>query len=219
MENTAASSLDKLFSAGAFSLHPEEKKTLLLDALNESYQYHYANCPAFARYSQRRHLDQTTLFKNVADIPYLPVQAFKEFWSQLVSVPASDIKIKLQSSATSGKPSTVGVDKETSKRQVKALSSVLSAVLGPKRRPFLIMDLDPSKAPLEAVGARGAAVRGFLNLARESHYCMNLDDKGLVFNDVAFNEKLEQFEKNQDVGIVGCFYCIARWCRHLGRNF
>lgn len=165
-----------------------------LAAVNESYRHHFKSCKAYQRFCRRRGLDEAHKFTCLEDVPFLPVQAFKENADLLSSVPASEIKIRLSSSATSGKPSTVVIDKKTSKRQIKALAAVMSAVLGRQRRPFIVFDADPHKVGAGSLGARNAAVRGFLNLAREVRYVMDLDANGKpVLNEGLFEQALREF--------------------------
>ena len=116
----------------------------------------------------------------MTELPWLPVQAFKENAALLRSVDAAQITVRLNSSATSGVPSSVDIDRVTAKRQVRALAAVITEVLGPKRRPFLVLDTDPRTMSGQGLGARGAAVRGFLNLAREAAYFMEAGPGGML---------------------------------------
>lgn len=174
------SATDALLDRRPYSLAAEEKRCLLMAALNEAYRHHFANCAAYRRYCERRGFRSDSSFNVAAELPFLPVQAFKENANLLRSVDAAQITTRLQSSATSGVPSSVDIDKVTAKRQVRALAAVISEVLGAKRRPFLVLDIDPRSGGVHALGARSAAVRGFLNLAREARYFMTADAGGLL---------------------------------------
>lgn len=66
----------------------------------------------------------------VADIPPIPVHIFKAIGHKLSSVSDDTIKAKLQSSATSGVPSTILLDKVTARRQTRAMARVMQEVLG-----------------------------------------------------------------------------------------
>jgi len=172
--------LDTLLNRSPYSFPAIEKHTLLLASLNEAYRHHMIACPAYRHYCERRGFQVDRVFDEVADLPYLPIQAFKENAALLRSVDVRQITTRLSSSATSGVASSVDIDKITAKRQVRALASVISEVLGPKRRPFLVLDIDPRTAGPGGLGARNAAVRGFLNLAREAHYFMEVGAGGLL---------------------------------------
>jgi len=156
--------------------------------MHESLEWHLRACPAFARYCEKRGLEASSLPDCLEEFPYLPVHAFKYNADLLLSVDRADIKTRLQSSATSGTPSEVGLDKLTQKRQVKALTAVIAATLGAKRRPVIMMDVDPREYP-QNIGARGAAVRGFLNLASEVYYVMRPGPEGCLVPDEARLER------------------------------
>jgi Acyl-CoA reductase (LuxC)/Acyl-protein synthetase, LuxE len=123
-------------------------------------------------------------------IPGLPVAAFKEHPGLLTSVPDATLTGRLSSSATSGVASVVSIDRETSKRQVRALAAVLGDMLGQTRRPFIVMDADPRFG--SAGAARVAATRGFLNLASSVTYGLVQDGSGaLVVDEPAILRALE----------------------------
>ncbi|MGE9296689.1 MAG: acyl-CoA reductase [Puniceicoccales bacterium] len=163
--------IDDLLKAPPFGLDSAERDTQLRNALHVAYQHHFANCPAYRRFCEGRGLSSETTFASLADIPYLPVQAFKDSADLLRSVPEEEVRTTLQSSATSGLPSSVVIDGTTAKRQARALAGVLTATLGPKRRPLLVFDADP-RSGRGVLGARSAAVQGFMNLGREVNFAL-----------------------------------------------
>jgi Acyl-protein synthetase, LuxE/Acyl-CoA reductase (LuxC) len=164
--------IDALLEFPPYGAPEPERQRRLLAAMNVAYRHHTLNCPAYRRFCEKRGFDAGHVFTSLAEIPYLPVQAFKENSDLLRSVAPDAVRTILQSSATSGVPSTVAVDRVTAKRQVKALTAVIAASLGRQRRPFLVLDVAPH-AGSDGLGARGAAVRGFLNLASEVRYLMH----------------------------------------------
>lgn len=201
--------IDALIKRPPFVTPVEDKNGLLLEALQLAYRHHYDSCDGYRRFCDRRSLGPQTVFTRIEDLPYLPVQAFKRFSDQLTSVNAGDVKTRLQSSATSGVPSTILVDAITAKRQVRALVSVLSASLGSTRRPFLIMDVDPRGSASAAVGARSAAVKGFLNLAREAHYFIEDHSGALSFTRERFEEALSSsIERDEPLVVFGFTYVL-----------
>ncbi len=171
---------DALLSAPPYGLPAKEKQALLLAALKHAYRHHFVSCAAYRHYCERRGFALNQAFTDITELPYLPVQAFKENAGLLRSVAPAQITTRLSSSATSGVASSVDIDKVTAKRQVRALSAVIGEVLGQKRRPFLVLDVDPRTAGPGGLGARSAAVRGFLNLAREASYFMEAEAGGLL---------------------------------------
>ena len=110
--------------------------------------------------------------------------------SDLSSVEKKDIKASLQSSATSGKPSKVLIDKITSRRQVKAMSKVLGDFIGMKRRKFHVLDVNPSTEKNMEISARGAAAMGFLNFSSGADYHLTIN------NDSTLDFNLKHFEEN-----------------------
>jgi hypothetical protein len=167
--------LDPMLAPPAFGGSEPDRRGRLLEALNAAYARHVTECPAYRRYCQRRGFGPGRVFDSVEAFPFLPVQAFKESAGLLCSVPQSEVKTRLYSSATTGKPSEIVIDQRTARRQVRALATVMQAVLGERRRPFLVMDADPRQVTPGVLRARTAAVRGFLNAARDVRY-------GLVAN-------------------------------------
>lgn len=203
MNDENSNVIDNLLTLDPFGIDPREKSSLLLEALTQSYAFHFNHCPAYRRFCIRRGFGNESRFASIEEIPYLPVQAFKEFPELLISVPRSQISGSIQSSATSGVPSTILIDKITAKRQRKALAAVMSKVLGPRRRPFLVLDIDPRKTGLGALGARSAAVQGFLNLASRADYFMESDQKGnLILNTDSLLSRLDNLDKEQEPVVV-----------------
>ena len=211
IETTSA--LDRLFEAKPYELSADEKRKLFLLAMNESFQHHVIQCPPYQRYCARRGVGLETQFTILADIPFLPVQAFKEFGEKLVSVESAQRIGRLQSSATSGIPSTVVIDKTTSKRQIRALAAVISEALGAKRRQFLILDVDPRTGNAAALGARNAAVRGFLNLASKATYFVESDSIGaLALQRDDFVREIESLPSDQPVTVFGFTFVLYAHC-------
>lgn len=120
----------------------------------------------------------------------MQVSVFKELGSRLNSVEQKYIKLTLQSSATSGTPSSVPVDAITSKRQARAMIKVVGSYIGNERKPFLIMDVDPASGFREILGARYAAVSGYLNFASDVGYFLKVDGSNTYYFD---NEGIKEY--------------------------
>ncbi|MEM8550498.1 MAG: acyl-CoA reductase, partial [Verrucomicrobiota bacterium] len=205
-----SSAVDQLMALPVFSTPEGDKAQALLEAMQESLGHHLQACPAFANYAKARGITPDTLPNSLTDFPFLPVQAFKHSATLLHSVLEDEVRSVLHSSATSGVPSLIPVDKVTAKRQVKALAAVLEAVFGGQRRPFIVLDVDPRGANAAHLGARHAAVRGFLNLAREVTYVMKADAAGqLVLDKGALQAALEQASAaGEPVVVFGFTYVL-----------
>jgi len=167
-------SFETLLSIGPYSLNHIDKEKLFKKALLDNFKHHYENCRPYQKLCNKRgwNLSTDKNFK-LENFPYLPVEIFKNM--HLSSVMNENVVRILKSSASSGQiPSTVPLDNETRKRQMKSLIWLLSHRLGKKRRPFIVMDVDPKniKAEQHTISARAAAVRGFLTAASSQKYCM-----------------------------------------------
>ncbi|WP_309396747.1 acyl-CoA reductase [Cerasicoccus maritimus] len=197
-----------MIKTSPYSLAGEARRARLLEAMHDAYRHHFESCAAYRRFCEGRGLSAVSKFAALEEIPYLPVQAFKDSADLLRSVPDSEVKTTLQSSATSGLPSSVAVDAITAKRQVRALASVLGTALGPKRRPLLVFDADP-RSGSGVMGARSAAVQGFLNLAREVDYAMMPENGVLTLQRKVLNELAERWaDSNEPVLLFGFTFLV-----------
>ncbi len=202
--------IDDLLDFPPYAVPEQERQRHLLAAMNIAYQHHTSHCPAYRRFCSKRGFDPEFVFDSLDAIPYLPVQAFKENADLLRSVEKDSIRTTLHSSATSGIPSKIVIDRVTAKRQVKALTAVIAAALGRQRRPFLVLDVPPNTDSL-GLGARGAAVRGFLNLASEVRYLMRTQDDGtLIIDNDAFAQAMGNVDRPAVVfGFTYVLYAYA----------
>lgn len=186
---------DTLLKEAPYASDQNKIQKELAASLKEELIFHYHNNDYYKRYCDRNKFDPLTFNGDIKSIPTVSVQVFKTLGPLLKSVGTDEIKIKLQSSATSGVPSTVIVDRITAKRQSLAMAKVIGEYIGKSRKPFVIIDVNPALAKSEALGARGAAVRAYLNFASSVEYVMDADKN----NDLLFNKpKLVEFIKAQD---------------------
>ena len=179
-------SFESLLTFEPYSLNHIDKDRLFKKALFDNFSHHYKNCAPYQKLCNKRGWSLSTdeNFK-LEDFPFLPVEIFRDM--HLSSVSSENIVRTLQSSATSGQtPSSVPLDNETRKRQMKTLIWFLSNRLGKKRRPFVVMDVDPKDIKTEqpTISARAAAVRGFMTAASSQKYCMSEDTSGEMHLDL-----------------------------------
>jgi phenylacetate-coenzyme A ligase PaaK-like adenylate-forming protein len=114
----------------------------------------------------------------LADLPYLPVGAFKSN-PPLALVDANEVKRTLTSSATTGQvPSRVVLDAETAKRMTKGVTTIIRDFIGPARRPYLVIDTPENLSTQGELGARGAAIQGLGSFATEVVCCLRRDPEG-----------------------------------------
>lgn len=185
-----------------------ETDDLFMSALREEIIYHYEHNAMYRRFCDRKGFDPHQPF-TVEEIPPVSVSVFKELGFQLSSVPQKDLTLTLQSSATSGVPSTVVLDKMTAKRQGKAMIKVVGEFIGKERKPFLIMDIDPLSTSRKLLGARFAAVTGYLKFASKVGYFLHADDQGVFYFDVnGMRTFVETLPPEQPVVVFGFTYIL-----------
>lgn len=200
-------------TAQLLSMPPYEQSAeadkLYMQALQEELQFHYDHNEAYRQFCNRKGFDPHLPLTDIAQIPPVAVSVFKELGFSLASVPKEDIRLRLQSSATSGTPSTIVVDKETSRRQAKAMVKVMQEVIGRERKPFLVMDIDPRSEFKALLGARFAAITGYLNFASKAAYFLKANEKKVSYFDVdAMQEYLQTLPVEQPVVVFGFTYIL-----------
>ena len=112
------SQIDLLLDKEPFMLDASEKEKLFNEAIFESFSHHIENNELFRNYCNNQGFSLESNQMQLIDYPYLPVNIFKK--KKLYSVSNEKINATLSSSATSGKPSMIGIDSVTSKRQTVA---------------------------------------------------------------------------------------------------
>lgn len=188
--------------------YSDEAQGLFERALQEEAVFHYEHNEMYRRFCDRKGFDPHRPF-TAEQMPPVSVSVFKELGAQLNSVPADDVTLTLQSSATSGVPSTVVVDKVTAKRQARAMIKVVGQFIGAERKPFLIMDIDPRGAHRRLLGARFAAVTGYLRFASKMGYFLKADDNGVSYFDVeAIQQYVSQLDADKPVVVFGFTYIL-----------
>lgn len=163
--------LAELFARPQFSIPQAEKEALLLAELTDLVTHHADSCDPY-----RRILDATGSNRakpqSLAELPYLPVSLFKTHY--LFSVPSEDVFKTMTSSGTTGQAvSRVVLDRHTADLQSKALTAVMSRVLGGQRMPMIIVDTPNVVKDRTMFSARGAGVLGMLPFGRRHFYALN----------------------------------------------
>lgn len=173
----------------------KNKGGIFYSALMEEIRYHYDHNLLYRKFCDNKGFDPNQFNGEISEIPPVQVSVFKELGNRLNSVEKKDIKLTLQSSATSGTPSSVPVDVITSKRQARAMIKVVGNYIGNERKPFLIMDVDPTSGFKEILGARYAAVSGYLNFASDVGYFLKVDGNNTYYFD---NDGITEYIKSLD---------------------
>lgn len=199
--------IDQLFSEPVYS-DAEQTNDLYMKSLRDELIFHYENNEMFRHFCDHKGFNPAGDWKTIEEIPPIAVSVFKDLGFGLRSVPAENIKLKLQSSATSGVPSTIVVDKVTSKRQAKAMVKVIQEFIGRERKPFLVMDIDPKSEFRSLLGARFAAITGYLNFASKAGYFLKANN-GIAYFDVdAIQEYVATLPADQPVVVFGFTYIL-----------
>ena len=199
---------ENLIKEPAFHYDSAKKEAIFYPALMEELRFHYANNALYRRFCNNKGFNPETFSGSIVEIPPIQVSVFKELGRQLNSVPKDDIRLTLQSSATSGVPSSVPLDSVTSKRQARTMVRVLGDYIGNERKPFLIMDVDPASGFGHILGARYAAVSGYLNFASEAGYFLKVDDNNHYYFDGDSIREYIQKIGNQSAIVFGFTYIL-----------
>ena len=207
MSEELLTQMDQLFSEPVYSETPQTE-AIYLKALQEELIFHYEHNDMYRQFCNRKGFNPHSELTDIKQIPPVAVSVFKNLGFGLASVPKEDIKLRLQSSATSGTPSTIVVDKVTSKRQAKAMVKVMQEFIGKERKPFLVMDIDPRSEFRALLGARFAAITGYLNFASKAGYFLKAKNGVSYFDIEAIKDYLTTIPSDQPVVVFGFTYIL-----------
>jgi len=172
-----AQGIESQLTAPLYGLDPKERHGSLVALLKKELAYACARNMKFRNYVQHWPVDFHAA-DTLADLPYLPVGAFKAN-PPLALVDASEFKRTLTSSATTGQvPSRVVLDAETAKRMTKGVTTIIKDFIGPARRPYLVIDTPENVRSQGELGARGAAIQGLGSFATETVCCLRSGPDG-----------------------------------------
>jgi len=146
-------------------------KSPILEDLITLTEHHRAACKPYSNYCDTINPIRKRP-ESLADIPFLPVRAFKDF--DLLSVTDSEVFKIMMSSGTSGARSRIYVDRETAQLQTRTLTAIFGETFGKIRSPMLVIDRAATVNDRNHFSARTAAVNGFSIMAHDR--CFALDD-------------------------------------------
>ena len=175
---------DGLVKIGPYELNKTEKEKLFFDSLMEELKFHFENNKQYRNFCINKNFDPFSFEGELKEIPSIAVSVFKDLGTNLKSVPENEVKLSLQSSATSGIPSTIVLDKITAKRQAKVMVKVVKDFIGVERKPFIVVDVSPEPKNIKFLGARYAAIGGYLNFADKVNYALVKDHNDTVSSDI-----------------------------------
>jgi hypothetical protein len=173
--------INEILEIAPYSLDRTAKHKLLNERLHELTKHHYEACPEYRRMVDARGLDINAL-PDYEQLPFLPVRLFKEF--ELRSCAKEDVVKTLTSSGTTGQQvSKIFLDRDAAALQTKCLTKIVSAFLGTKRVPMLILDSSAVVKNRAMFSARGAGILGFSMFGSKRQYAldenMELDIEGM----------------------------------------
>ena len=163
---------DNLIAINPYELDAKQRSELFSEALLEEIKFHYDNNEQYHHFCTNKNFNPYDFQGDLDQIPPIAVSVFKDLGKNLISIPDSEVKLSLQSSATSGVPSTIVLDKITAKRQAKVMIKVVKDFIGAERKPFIVIDVSPEPENIQFLGARYAAIGGYLNFASEVNYAL-----------------------------------------------
>ncbi len=203
--------IDQMLSIPPYWQSPDERQAGLLELLKEELEYACTRHAGYKNYVEQWPVDYRSV-EHVSDLPYVPVGILKAN-PPLSFVEASEIKNMLTSSATTSQsPSRVVLDASTARRMTKGTAIIVRDFIGSARRPYLVVDTAGQQGTGNAMGARGAAIRGLQPFATATTYCLNLNDKGDLTLDL---KKLMQFaEDHKDAPLLIYGFTYILW-NHL----
>lgn len=188
-----------------YSLDKKQKEIYLVDLLTQLHNHHRTNCKEYNKIS-------TTLFhnkeiKHLEDVPYLPIQIFKNY--NLKSISEDKIYKTLTSSGTTGsKTSKIYLDGYTSQLQTLALSKIFSHIIGTDDRlPMLIVDSKQVLKDKTSFSARGAGILGMSVFGK--NHCYLLDERYEVDYETV-NNFLTKFDHHK-ILIFGFTFMIWKY--------
>ncbi len=202
--------VNELLKQPAYRTAAGESTELFLAALREAVMHHCNHCPPFARWYRKQGMDPEAPIADASRLPFLPVSIFKRL--SLQSVEEDKVVRLLRSSATSSQtPSRVVLDAVTRDRQTRALASLMSAMIGPVRRPFIVLDAPPAVGGDVELSARVAGLRGYLIMASETHYVLEMQQGEPVLNVEKLSGLLRDFAAlGMAVCLLGYTYVLYR---------
>lgn len=161
----------KILDIQPYSLNHIDKEKLLSPYLNYLSQHHHEHCESYKNMMDAIGYDSKKQY-HYSELPFLPVRLFKMF--NMYSVNKEDIVKTMTSSGTTGQSvSKIYLDKETSSNQTKALTRIVSSLIGSQRIPMIIVDSESTVKNRNLFSARGAGILGFSIFGSKRMYALN----------------------------------------------
>lgn len=196
--------IEQLFELPEYSINNIEKRELLLNELSGLTKFHYENCLPYKSILNNLGINPADKFKNIEDIPFIPVRMFKT--QKIQSIPDSEVlKILTSSGTTNQQVSRIALNRETALLQVKALASIITSYIGNKRLPMIIIDSDATIKNRSSMSARGAGLVGLSNFGRNHFFAL---DENM---ELKVDEFIEYVEKHNSEQILIFGFTFMLW--------
>ncbi len=198
--------IEELFELPEYSIDNSQKRSLLISGLSDLTKFHFKNCQPYRNILTNLNINPEMEFKEIENIPYLPVRLFKS--QKIQSIPDNEILKVLTSSGTSGQQvSKIVLNKETSMLQVKALASIITSYIGNKRLPMIIIDTDATIKNKSSLSARGAGLVGLSNFGRNHFFALDENMELKTENLISYIEK----NRSESILIFGFTFMVWQY--------
>jgi hypothetical protein len=209
----SSSIIEQLLSASPYSLSQAAKLPLLLEELRSLTARHRQDCEPYRRILDGLGRGDASAASSLAEIPFLPVRLFKTL--KLQSVPDRDVlKVLTSSGTTSQQVSRISLDRPTSMLQTRALASIVTSFIGPKRLPMIIVDSASVLRHRDSMNARGAGLVGLSNFGRDHLYAL---DEEMRLNLPAIRAFVEKHGAGRILIFGFTFMVWQHFCQELRR--
>jgi phenylacetate-coenzyme A ligase PaaK-like adenylate-forming protein len=197
--------LNDLLNTPQYALPHTQKEGAMLSLLADKHHKHYDHSTAYRDISNIV-FGKPNQFQSIADIPFLPVSAFKNH--AIKSINDADVFKVLTSSGTTGQQvSRIYLDKETARLQSVALSKIINHVTGTARLPMLIIDSKAVFANKSSFSARGAGILGLSIFGKDHTYTL---DDNFELDEAVLNAFLEKYD-GQPMLIFGFTFMVWQY--------
>lgn len=160
------------FKLNQYADEKDKKSEFILHHLSALTEKHIKNCMAYRNIYNGLYRNKPLPHETILDIPYLPVQLFKNM--ELSSISSENVfKVLTSSGTTSQKVSKIFLDRETATYQSQALVAIVTAFIGKERLPMLIIDHPNVVKDRASFSARGAGILGFATFGKNHTYLLN----------------------------------------------
>lgn len=133
---------DEILEYPPFLEDTEATTRLFMDAIREILIFHYENNNVYRRFCDKRSFNPYAKVINIEEIPYIPVQLFKN--RKLLSVQETEIiDVRKSSSTSTGTPSIVYRDKITMDRYIRSRNKIFDHFIDDREKIHFCLGENP----------------------------------------------------------------------------